>query len=43
MLGSELRRDKVQIIIEILQLCMSPQLKTRVMQKTNISYKIDFL
>jgi predicted transcriptional regulator len=35
---SELRRSKLQILADILRLCKSLQAKTRIMQKTNISY-----
>jgi len=38
MQSSELRRDKLQILADILHLCRSPQAKTCIMQKTNTSY-----
>jgi predicted transcriptional regulator len=34
-----LRRERLQIFAEILNFCQEPQVKTRVMYKTNISYK----
>jgi predicted transcriptional regulator len=35
---SELGRSNPQILADMLHLCKSPQAKTRIMQKTNISY-----
>ena len=34
------RRPKVQIMAEILKLCREPQLKTHVMQQTNLSWEL---
>jgi predicted transcriptional regulator len=34
-----LRRGRLQIFAEILNFCQEPQVKTRIMYKTNISYK----
>ena len=35
-----LHRGRLQIFVEILNLCQEPQVKTRVMYQTNISYKM---
>jgi predicted transcriptional regulator len=34
-----LHRERLQIFVEILHLCQEPQVKTRVMYQTNLSYK----
>jgi predicted transcriptional regulator len=39
MQSKELKRSKLQILSEILHLRRSPQAKTRIMQKTNTSYR----
>ena len=40
MQGSRLHRGHLQIFVEILNSCQKPQVKTRVMYQTNISYKM---
>ena len=37
--GNCLHRERLQIFAEILSFCQKPQVKTRVMYQTNISYK----
>ena len=34
------KRDRVEIMAEILQLCLIPQSKTRIMYGTNLSWKM---
>jgi predicted transcriptional regulator len=34
------KRDRLQILADILNLCRKPQVKTRVMYKTNVSYRL---
>lgn len=34
------KRDRVEIIAEILSLCLKPQIKTQVMYGTNLSWKM---
>jgi predicted transcriptional regulator len=38
--GNNLHRGHLQIFVEILNSCQKPQVKTRVMYQTNISYKM---
>jgi predicted transcriptional regulator len=33
-----IKRNRMQVLTEILQTCKSPQIKTRIMQKANLSY-----
>ena len=40
MQGNCLYRGHLQIFVEILNFCQEPQVKTRVMYQTNISYKM---
>ncbi len=40
MQGNRLHRGHLQIFVEILNFCQEPQVKTRVMYQTNISYKM---
>ena len=40
MQGNSLYREHLQIFAEILNLCQEPQVKTRVMYQTNISYRM---
>ena len=40
MQGNSLYRGHLQIFVEILNFCEKPQVKTRVMYQTNISYRM---
>jgi predicted transcriptional regulator len=35
---SLIKRNRLQVLTEILDICKSPQVKTRLMQKANLSY-----